>query len=132
MVVCIPQKREGVWVWLALCRQTRQVVAFVEGEIVAGRDLRASMASDSQSYKEATCYTARPATQRDLLHSATCYSDFWEAYTHTYTHTEVIPEHQHEARLQGRRPDFKEEGQTSHVQRGGSTPSLQAAAFTLC
>lgn len=61
------------WVWIALCRNTRQVVAFVIGDRSAvtcrklWRQIRAS-------YRQACCYT-----------------DFWEAYQ------QVIPEDQHTA-----------------------------------
>ncbi len=57
------------------------------------------MESDSESYKKATCY-----------------SDFWEAYT------EVIPEDQHEA-------TGKEEGQTSHVERWINTLRQRLSRF---
>ena len=59
------------WVWLALCRKTRQVVAFVLGD-----------------RGEATCrelWCAVPAAYR----KGTCYTDFWSAYQ------AVIPDEQH-------------------------------------
>ena len=59
--------------WLALCRETRQVVAFAMGD-----------------RSRATCerlWRAIPESYK----KATCYSDFWEAYQG------VIPEEQHEA-----------------------------------
>jgi insertion element IS1 protein InsB len=62
-----------VWVWLALCRETRQVVAFVTGDR-SRRTCERLWRAIPESYK-----------------GATCYSDFWEAYR------EVIPEDQHEA-----------------------------------
>ncbi len=77
--------------WLALCRESRQVVAFVMGDRSRTTCKRLWKAIP-QSYKEATCY------------SATCYSDFWEAYR------EVIPQEQHEA-------TGKEEGKTCHIER---------------
>jgi insertion element IS1 protein InsB len=61
------------WVWIALCRATRQVVAYVVGE-----------------RSRATCqrlWQQIPA----LYRSAHCYSDFWEAYQL------VIPAEQHTA-----------------------------------
>lgn len=67
------RKSDKVWIWLALCRRTRQVVAFVTGDrsrATCGRLWRAV----PQSYKKSICY-----------------SDFWEAYR------EVIPEDRHEA-----------------------------------
>jgi insertion element IS1 protein InsB len=60
-----------VWVWLALCRETRQVVAFVMGD-----------------RSRATCERLWKAIPQSYKGS-TCYSDFWEAYQ------EVIPEEQH-------------------------------------
>jgi insertion element IS1 protein InsB len=86
----VHRKSEKVWVWLALCRRTRQVVAFVMGDRSRASCERLWQAIP-ESYKEASCY-----------------SDLWEAYQ------KVIPEEQHEA-------TGKEEGQTSHVERGGST-----------
>jgi IS1 family transposase len=48
------RKSDKAWVWLALCRETRQVVAFVIGD-----------------RSRASC---------ERYKGATCYSDFWEAY----------------------------------------------------
>jgi IS1 family transposase len=61
------------WVWLALCRRTRQVVAYVMGD-----------------RSEATCrrlWQALPVAYRQ----AHCYTDLWEAYR------TVIPADQHTA-----------------------------------
>jgi insertion element IS1 protein InsB len=60
------------WLWIALCRRTRQVVAYVFGD-----------------RSEATCrrlWEKIPEVYRQAL----CYSDFWQAYQN------VIPEEQHE------------------------------------
>lgn len=64
------RKSEKVWVWLALCRETRQgVVAFVTGE--------RSRATCERLWREIP----------ESYKGSTCYSDFfWEAYQ------EVIPE----------------------------------------
>ncbi len=62
-----------MWVWLALCRETRQIVVFMMGD-----------------RSRATCERLWQAIPRRYK-EATCYSDFWEAYQ------EVIPEEQHEA-----------------------------------
>jgi insertion element IS1 protein InsB len=62
-----------VWVWLALCRESRQVVAFVMGDRSRATWERLWQAIP-ESYKKATCY-----------------SDFWEAYQR------VIPKVHHEA-----------------------------------
>jgi IS1 family transposase len=61
------------WIWIALCRATRQVVAYVVGDRSA-----------------ATCrklWGRIPAAYR----SAHCYTDFWEAYR------SVVPAEQHTA-----------------------------------
>jgi IS1 family transposase len=61
------------WIWIALCRATRRVVAYTVGDRSA-----------------ATCRKLReqiPAAYR----RAHCYSDFWEAYS------VVIPAEQHTA-----------------------------------
>ena len=67
------RKSDKVWVWLALCRETRQVVAFVLGD--------RSRASCERLWR------AIPERYK----GATCYSDFWEAYQG------VLPEEQHGA-----------------------------------
>jgi IS1 family transposase len=69
----VRKKARKRWVWLALCRQTRQVVAYVVGD---------------RSQK--TCrrlWEAIPPAFR----GAHCYTDFWEAYAN------VIPAGQHAA-----------------------------------
>jgi len=67
------KKASKRWIWIALCRGTRQVVAYAIGD-----------------RSEVTCqqlWEHIPATYR----AAHCYSDFWEAYQ------KVIPEEQHTA-----------------------------------
>jgi insertion element IS1 protein InsB len=67
----VRKKVNQVWVWFALCRKTRQIVAFVIGD-----------------RGEATCrklWRAIPDTYR----RGTCYTDFWKAYQ------AVIPSKQH-------------------------------------
>jgi insertion element IS1 protein InsB len=67
------KKTRKRWVWLALCRATRQVVAYAIG-----------------NRGEATCrrlWERVPETYR----GGCCYSDFWEAYRN------VIPTEQHMA-----------------------------------
>jgi len=67
------RRRDKHWIWLALCRRTRQIVAFAIG----ARD-------------EATCrllwQRIPPAYRHSLL-----YSDLWEAYQ------KVLPQEQHQA-----------------------------------
>ena len=67
------RKSDKVWVWLALCRKSRQVVAFVAGD--------RSRASCERLWREIP----------ERYKKASCYSDLWEAYR------EVIPPEQHEA-----------------------------------
>jgi IS1 family transposase len=69
-VRCCSNKR---WIWIALCRATRQVVAYFVGD-----------------RSEASCrhlWERIPASYR----AAYCYSDFWAAYQ------AVIPSDQHTA-----------------------------------
>jgi insertion element IS1 protein InsB len=67
------KKANKRWIWIALCRRTRQVVAYVIGD-----------------RSEASCrrlWEKIPAAYR----SGHCYTDFWEAYQ------KVIPDEQHTA-----------------------------------
>ena len=67
----VGRRKNKKWVWLALCRRTRQIVAFAVGD-----------------RGEGTCrrlwQRVPPAYRRGL-----CYTDFWSAYG------KVIPEDQH-------------------------------------
>jgi insertion element IS1 protein InsB len=93
------RKSEKVWVWLALCRETRQIVAFVEGD-----------------RSRATCerlWRAIPAFYKQ----ASCYRDLWEAYQ------EAIPEERHQEAV------GKEEGETSHVERWINTLRQRLSRF---
>jgi IS1 family transposase len=67
------KKARKRWVWLALCRQTRQVVAFVVGDRSAQ-----------------TCRQLWEAIP-EAFRGAHCYTDFWEAYA------KVLPPEQHTA-----------------------------------
>ena len=67
------KKTNQAWIWIALCRKTRQVVAYAVGD-----------------RSEQTClclWGAIPAAYR----AGHCYTDFWKAYR------TVIPEEQHTA-----------------------------------
>lgn len=67
------RKNDQVWIWLALCRRTRQIVAWMPGK----RDhitLRQLWEKIPDSYKAGTCFT-----------------DFWSSYS------KVIPQEQHHA-----------------------------------
>jgi IS1 family transposase len=67
------KKANKRWIWIALCRQTRQVVAFVIGDRSA-----------------ATCQRLWEKIP-EAFRQAHCFSDFWEAYQL------VIPPEQHHA-----------------------------------
>jgi IS1 family transposase len=67
------KKTRKRWIWIALCRQTRQVVAYVVGDRSA-KTCRRLWAAIPDGYRLAQCYT-----------------DFWEAYA------KVLPEAQHTA-----------------------------------
>ncbi len=60
------------WLWVALCRRTRQVVAYVLGD-----------------RSEETCRRLWERIPVDYQ-LALCYSDFWQSYQN------VLPEEQHE------------------------------------
>ena len=67
------RKTRKRWIWIALCRRTRQAVAYASGD-----------------RSKSTCrklWEAIPAVYR----SAHCYSDFWKAYS------AVIPAERHTA-----------------------------------
>ena len=67
------KKARKRWIWIALCRQTRQVVAFVLGDR-SRKSCRRLWQALPEPYRQAHCYT-----------------DFWEAYS------KVLPEAQHTA-----------------------------------
>ena len=71
------RRRDKRWVWLALCRRTRQIVAFAVGDRGAETCKR--------------LWRRVPPSYRRLL----CFTDFWDAYA------KVIPEAQHEATDKG-------------------------------
>jgi Transposase and inactivated derivatives, IS1 family len=67
------KKARKRWIWIALCRQTRQVVAYVVGD-----------------RSEKTCRRLWKAIPEVFRH-AHCYTDFWKAYA------KVVPAAQHTA-----------------------------------
>lgn len=87
----VGEKAVQQWVWIALDRETRQVVALYVGDRseLAARELWARV---PQVYRE----------------EATCYTDFWAAYA------AVLPADQHQA-------CGKEAGETNHVERFNNT-----------
>lgn len=69
----VGNKKNRVWIWLALCRRTRQVIAWHYGP----RD-------------EVSCqllWAKVPKTYKTKM----CYSDFWHSYE------QVLPKEQHQA-----------------------------------
>jgi IS1 family transposase len=69
----VGSKKRAIWLWVALCRRTRQVVAWYWGDRSA-----------------VTCGALWNKIPNHYKH-AFCYSDFWEAYQ------KVIPKEQHQA-----------------------------------
>ena len=67
------KKSNQAWIWIALCRKTRQVVAYAVGD-----------------RSKETCRKLWDAVP-EAYRSGHCYSDFWAAYQ------SVIPEEQHTA-----------------------------------
>lgn len=67
------KKANKRWIWLALCRRTRQIVAYVIGD-----------------RSEATCHKLWERIP-EAYRRGRCYTDFWEAYAL------VIPATQHVA-----------------------------------
>jgi IS1 family transposase len=67
------KKANKRWIWIALCRLTRQVVAYVIGDR-SERSCRKLWEKIPEAYRSGHCYT-----------------DFWEAYQ------QVIPDEQHKA-----------------------------------
>lgn len=79
------------WIWLALCRRTRQVVAYALGDRTEATCCRTLWQRIPTAYKRGVFYT-----------------DFWESYA------TVLPRSQH-------RPVGKESGETNHVERFNGT-----------
>lgn len=67
----VRSKAQIRWLWVALCRRTRQVVAYVLGD-----------------HSERTCRGLWERIPEDYR-LALCYTDFWESYQ------KVVPEEQH-------------------------------------
>ncbi len=67
------KKARKCWIWIALCRQTRQVVAFVVGDRSA-KTCRRLWQAIPDGYRLAHCYT-----------------DFWEAYAKVLPATRHTP-----------------------------------------
>ncbi len=67
----VARRKNKKWVWLALCRRTRQIVAYAVGD-----------------RSEKTCRLLWERVPHDLHHALT-FTDFWDAYQ------KVVPEMQH-------------------------------------
>jgi IS1 family transposase len=67
------KKDQQAWIWIALCRKTRQVVAYAIGD-----------------RSEKTCWILWESIPQ-AYRIGRCYTDFWSAYQ------AVIPEEQHRA-----------------------------------
>lgn len=87
----VKSKENKVWVWLVIDRKTRRIVSCHFGN------------RTRESARK--LWSKLPKVCRD---SATCYTDFWEAYE------QVIPENQH-------RPVSKDSGETNHIERFNNT-----------
>lgn len=87
----VGNKRRKQWIWLALNRETREIVGVAIGSRTkaTARKLWASL----------------PGVYREC---AVCYTDFWAAYA------AVLPAKRH-------RPVGKESGQTNHIERFNNT-----------
>jgi insertion element IS1 protein InsB len=87
----VGNKRQQQWLWLALDRETREIVGVAIG------------ARDRATAHE--LWASVPAVYRQC---AICYSDFWQAYV------DVLPSNRHRA-------VGKQSGQTNHVERLNNT-----------
>lgn len=85
------KKKRQKWIWLALNRETREIV----GVVIGSR--KKAMAKK--------LWELLPAVYRQC---AVCYSDFWEAYK------AVLPSKRHRA-------VGKDSGQTNHIERFNNT-----------
>lgn len=87
----VSNKGEKRWIWTAICRRTRQIIAFTIGDR-SEKAARRLWRNIPDSYKK----------------KAVFYSDFWDPYL------KVFPEDCHEA-------VGKETGQTAHMERWNCT-----------
>jgi len=83
----VGNKQKKRWIWVAICRRTREIIAFAMGDR-SEKTARTLWHNIPDSYKKLAVF----------------YSDFWEAYT------KVFPCAIHEA-------VGKESGQTNHIER---------------
>ena len=99
----VGSKQNPVWLWIALCRRTRQVVAWHHGSrsLLCCRQLWNKI---PQPYKSGLVTRAALSQERPCHKSGLVFTDFWQAYQ------DVVPDKQH-------RPCAKQDGQTNHVER---------------
>ena len=87
----VGEKKNPVWIWLALERQTRRIVGIAPGDRTAE-----------------TCRKLWKSLHPDYRKRAVIYTDFWESYA------KVLPSKRHRA-------VGKESGQTAHIGRFNNT-----------
>jgi insertion element IS1 protein InsB len=87
----VGKKQQQQWVWLAINRETREIVGMAIGP--------RTKATARKLWK------SLPALYRQC---AVCYTDYWEAYQG------ILPSKRH-------RPVGKESGQTNHIERFNNT-----------
>lgn len=87
----VGNKENKQWVWLAIDRETREVVGFALG--------------DRSQVTAQKLWASLPGVYRQC---AVCYTDYWDAYGC------VLPKNRHRA-------VGKESGQTSHIERLNNT-----------
>ncbi len=108
----VARRRDKRWVWLALCRRTRQIVAYAVGDRGA-ETCRLLWERIPLLWERIPLLWER--IPHGLRHALT-YTDFWEAYQ------TVVPEGQHVACGKG-------SGQTNHVERFNNTLRQRLARF---
>jgi len=87
----VGNKKQKYWIWLALDRDTREILVVYVGD-------RSAESADK-------LWHALPPVYRQC---AVCYTDFWEAYD------KIFPDTRHQA-------VGKESGQTNHIERFNCT-----------
>ena len=95
----VGSKQQKRWVWIAICRRTREIIAFAIGD-----------------RSEKTCRTLWNNIPESYKKLAVFYSDFWDPYQ------KIFPPEIHEA-------VGKETGQTAYVERWNNTLRQRIARF---
>ena len=99
MVICRLKKNKR-WIWIALCRRTRQIVAYFIGD------------RSEESYWRLWSWI--PATYRQCA----TFSDFWDAYQTVFGTLGA-----------GHKSVGKETGETAHVERWNNTLRQRLGSF---